>query len=255
MFAILVGCLAGGCAAVPRPVVTYRNPLPPRGIVLVADGAGGDADALAALATAVDEARAPLYVRPFDWTHGRGRPVADMTDVAYAQDQGRRLAAEVAAYRSGSPNTPIYLLAYSAGAHVALEAGRWLEPNSLERIVLLAPAVSAEYDLRPALAAALQGVDAFTSERDRLVLGWGSGLVGTADGKRRVPAAGRFGFDPAPGTPADAVLLERLHQHPWVPGLAWTGNTGRHAGSMQPAYFRAYVLPLFSTPDARVISR
>jgi hypothetical protein len=212
----------------------------------VADGAGGDSDALDALAGAVDEAGLPLYIQAFDWTHGGRRTVvADMTDVEHAQEQGRRCAATIRAYRASCPATPIYLLAYSAGAHVALEAARWLEPNSIERMVLLAPAVSADYDLRPALAACRQGVDVFISDRDRLVLGWGTGLVGTADGKRGVPAAGRAGFDPPPLACADAALLQRLRQHPWDSSLAWSGNRGAHAGSLRPAYFRTYVLPLF----------
>ena len=242
---VLIACLLAGCASVPPPVLTYRPPLAARGMVLVADGAGGAPEAFDAAVTAVRQTGAPLWVRSFDWTHGRGNGVRDMTDGENARAQGRRLAQHIACYRAADPNLPITLLAYSAGAHVVLEAARWLEPNSLERIVLLAPAVAADYDLRPALLAARQGVDAFTSERDRLVLGLGTRAVGTADGKRGVPPAGRVGFD-AP--PADACLLARLHQHPWDPSLAWTGNRGGHAGSLNPQYFRTFVLPLLGSP-------
>ena len=142
----------------------------------------------------------------------------------------------------------VYVLAYSAGTHVALEATRCLEPNSLERMVLLAPAVSATYDLRPALSAARQGVDVFTSQRDRLSLGAGTWIVGTADGKRGVPPAGRVGFDMPPLAGADLCLANRLRQHPWEPSVAWSGNRGNHSGSLRPAYFRAYVLPLLTAP-------
>jgi hypothetical protein len=250
-FATLAGLsLLTGCRAGPARVVAYQPPTPPQSIVLVADGAGGESEAAAALAAAARETGTPLLVRTFDWTHGRGRGVADMTDGDHARDQGSRLAALVNWYRSSCPNTPVYLLAYSAGAHVALEATRCLEPNSLERMVLLAPAVAADYDLGPALAAARQGIDVFSSERDRIVLGLGTRVVGTADGKRGVPPAGRVGFD-APAA-ADACLAQRLRQHPWDPSIAWTGNTGRHAGSMTPSYFRAFVLPLFFTsPPSR----
>lgn len=235
-------CLLGGCAAVPTPVESYKLPVPPRGIVLVADGAGGYPEAFQAVTTAVEESGTPLYVRSFDWTHGQRRGVADLADVDHARAQGRRLAAQIAAYRSTCPQMPIYLVAFSAGTHVALEATRWLPPDSLQRVILLAPAVSADYDLRPALAASRQGVDAFCSARDRFYLGFGTRVVGTADGKQDVPAAGRVGF--AMPTGPDLALAQRLRQHPWDPSIAWTGNTGNHSGSMRPAYFRAFVLPL-----------
>ncbi len=237
-------CLLGGCAAIPTPVESYKLPVPPRGLVLVADGAGGYPEAFQAVTAAVEASGTPLYVRSFAWTHGEGRGLADMTDVEYARAQGRRLAAHIAWYRSTCPKMPVYIVAFSAGTHVALEATRWLAPNSLERLILLAPAVSADYDLRPALAASRQGVDAFTSERDRFYLGVGTRVVGTADGKQDVPPAGRVGFAMPTTAGADLSLAQRFRQHPWEPCVAWTGNTGAHSGSMRPAYFRAYVLPL-----------
>lgn len=241
--AVLGVCLAGGCASGPGRATSFKPPVPPRGVVLVVDGAGGNPVAAATVAEAVRKSGDPLAVLPFDWSHGRGQVLADMTDVEYAQEQGRRLAEHICRYRAGNPQSPVYLVGYSAGAHVALEAAGRLPPNTLERLILLAPAVAADYDLRPALAAARQGVDAFISERDRLYLGLGTGVLGTADGQRGVPAAGRVGFDP----PA-AGLSGRLRQHPWDPAVAWTGNEGTHAGTLRAAYLRAYVLPLLAAP-------
>ena len=243
-------CLVGGCAAMPRTVPAFTTsaspPVPPHGIILVVDGAGGQPDATRVVAKAVKDAGTPLLVRSFNWTHGAGLGVSDMTDVEYARAQGRCLAAHIVANRASAPDVPIYLIGYSAGAHVALEATRWIESNSVERTLLLAPAVAADYDLRPALIASRQGVDAFTSQRDRFFLGLGPRLVGTADGKFFVPPAGRVGFDPPPLSPADAALAQRLRQHPWDSSVAWSGNAGSHAGTLNAAYFRAYVLPLLT---------
>jgi len=230
-----------GCAGVPTRVEAYRVPPAPRALVLVADGAGGYQTATDAVTETVTAADLPLLVYPFEWTHGRGRGIADMTDVAHAQAQGQRLAAVVQAYRAGWPGLPIHLVSHSAGSMVVLAAADVLPPDSVERIVLLAPAVSADFDLRRTLAAARQGVDAFTSERDRFWLGVGTRVVGTADGKRGADAAGRVGFTP----PAlDLALAGRLRQHPWDPSLAWTGNRGDHDGTLRAGYLRAYVLPL-----------
>ena len=147
----------------------------------------------------------------------------------------------------GSIRAPIYLLAYSAGATLALKATESLPSNHVERIVLLAPAVSAGYDLRPALGLSRLGIDTFTSNRDLFYLYFGTGLLGTSDGKRDA-AAGRDGFRiPTQGSP-DAALYAKLRQYPWQPDLRWTGHEGYHKGSFQPVYFRSFVLPLLMPP-------
>src|SRR5437588_7053361 len=82
-------CLVGGCATMPRngPACTTSAspPVPPRGIVLVVDGAGGQPEATRVVAKAVKDAEVPLLVRPLDWTHGVGLGVNDMTDVEHAR--------------------------------------------------------------------------------------------------------------------------------------------------------------------------
>ena len=218
--------LLAGCAAQPTRVESYAPPTPARGIVLVAEGAGGYQNAPRAITGAVDALHLPLYVRSIGWTHGVGFGLADVVDAPYAHCQGRLLADEIGRYRTTCPGVPVYLVGYSAGAAVALAAGEWLPPDSIERIVLLAPAVSADYDLRCPLASARCGIDVFFSTNDRWWLGLGSAIVGTADGKRDAPA-GRVGFR----CPGDAALAHRLHQHPWDTNVAWTGNDGGHTGS------------------------
>ena len=217
--------------------------------MFVVDGAGGYQHAPRSIASAIDELQLSLYVRSFDWTHGRGRGLADMLDLAYSCRQGQLLADEVCRTRSQYPGLPVYLVAFSAGSGVALAAASRLPPDTLERIVLLAPAVSAGYDLRGALASARQGLDAFTSENDRGWLGLGTGIIGTADGTRDA-AAGRVGFRPPVLAPCEAWLASRLRQHPWDARAAWTGNDGGHAASLSPEYLKLYVLPLLQPTGA-----
>jgi pimeloyl-ACP methyl ester carboxylesterase len=235
-----------GCAGLPRPVESRAPPCAARGIVFVVDGAGGSQNAPSAIAAVTDQLRLPLYVRSFDWTHGQGRGLADVIDVDYARCQGRLLAEEVCRYRRAYPGVPIYLVGFSAGSTVALAAAEQLPPDTLERIVLLAPSVSAGYDLRGALASARQGLDAFTSERDRFYLGLGTTVIGTSDGKREA-AAGRVGFCPPALSQNEAWLAGRLRQHAWNASVAWTGNDGGHTDSLQQAYLKAYVIPLLAT--------
>jgi pimeloyl-ACP methyl ester carboxylesterase len=246
----LLAPLLAGCASAAPSLKPYVPGVPARGVVFAVDGAGGYGTTPNALSQAVADAGLPLIVRPFVWTHGQGRFLADLSDTCNTDEQGRRLAAEVLACRAEHPGRPVYVVGHSAGCGVALRAAADLPPDSVERLILIAPAVSANYDLRPALRAS-RAVEVFHSDRDWAYLRLGTALVGGAD-RSRTDAAGRVGFRPPDLPPAEAALLARLRQHPWDPALAWTGNQGGHTGAFRPDYLRAYVLPLFSpVPDER----
>ena len=233
-------CPPGYC---PDACQVFSRAPSPTGIVLVANGSGDFRISSTSLSEVVAETCAPLQVETFVWSHGRGRFLADHTDYANHRAQGCRLAAQVAAYRQQCPNRRIYLVGHSAGCAVVLAAAEMLPPDSVDRIIQLAPSVSANYDLRPALCTARCGIDVFCSHRDRLALGLAVKLVGTADRGGR-EAAGQHGFMPIITCPADAALYAKLRQHPWDPEVAWTGNRGGHNGSGHASFLRAYVLPL-----------
>jgi pimeloyl-ACP methyl ester carboxylesterase len=237
---------ASGCATVSHEARAPVTVLSPRGVVFVADGAGGGNSTSGAMRQLLQESNVPLSVDPLNWSHGYGRYIADQRDRGYARDKGRELAGRIMEYRSLYPTGEVYLVGHSAGATVLLDAAEALPPGSIERIILLAPSVSAERDLRPALRTVRVGIDVFYSQRDQFYLGIATGLIGTADGRWR-DAAGRVGFRPKIETPEDAALVTKLQQHPWHPAVEWTGNRGGHFGGNEIRYLRAYVLPLLST--------
>src|SRR5919198_4530808 len=161
--ALIVGaCAAAGCAGPGRPDCP-PPPAPCADVVFVANSSGDLRTTTAALCRAVEAEGAPLRVETFAWSHGPGRYLTDHVDHANQRAQGCRLAALVAARRRDCPGAAVYLVGHSAGAAVVLAAAESLPPGSVERVVLLAPSVSYDYDLRPALRAARLGVDAFTS--------------------------------------------------------------------------------------------
>jgi hypothetical protein len=206
-------------------------------------GAGGFPSICNTIREAVQEQQVNLQVEPFEWTHGYLRVIADHVDYAHARAEGERLAGQVCALKQSHPGLPISLLSHSAGCAVTLAATEYLPPGSLNRIILLAPAVSATYDLQPALRCVCRSVEVFYSGRDVAALGLGTTLLGTSD-RRWEAAAGRVGFRPPLDCAEEQALLTKLHQHPWHPCLAWAGNAGGHYGAYQPTYLRAYVLPL-----------
>ena len=238
---LLTGCV-GACyrpdAYCPVPPAPH-----PVGVVFVANGSGDFRTVTRGLIQAVTETAAPLQIETCVWSRGYGRYVLDHVDHANHLNHAYPLAVQVAAYRRACPNRRIYLIGHSAGCAVVLAAAEMLPPDSVDRIILLAPSVCETYDLRPALHTARCGIDVFYSSKDRVILGVGMRIFGTADRRCRT-AAGRYGFTPILACPADAALYGRLRQHPWDPVVEWTGHRGGHYGNNEAAFLRAYVVPL-----------
>jgi pimeloyl-ACP methyl ester carboxylesterase len=242
---ILVPFVLAGCATSHQEVSNQFRAPNSRGIIFAADGAGGFEATSVALRQAVQETGLPLQVDAVDWSHGYGRFLSDQMDWGHAKAEGQRLAARVAAFRQACPAGDVYLVGHSAGCAVVLTAAEALPLGTVNRIVLLAPSVSADYDLRPALRCARYGVDVFLSSRDVFYLGIGVAITGTADRRWTCPAAGRTGFHPIIEAAEDTTLYCKLREHCWNPCVEWTGNHGGHYDGYKPAYLRAYVLPLF----------
>jgi pimeloyl-ACP methyl ester carboxylesterase len=243
---LLLAVCSAGCATTHVALQPATPCCGAQAVVFCADGAGNSAGLSTALRAAVGGEQVPLCVETVEWSYGPGRYLADQLDYGHARAAGCQLAGQVAAYRQSCPDGRVYLVGHSAGSAVVLAAAENLPPASVERIVLLAPAVSSQYDLRPALCTARLGMDVFCSERDWAVLGLGVGVVGTTD-RHWSAAAGRVGFKPVIQSPDDGALYAKLREHRWDPCVAWTGNTGGHFGSyLQPRYLHAYVLPLLT---------
>ncbi len=236
--------LAPACAMLPRDAAAPVLPVPPTHVVFVADGAGDYRAASTSLRETAAADGWPLDVRTFVWSHGFLRNLADHTDYAWARDRGRELAGVVLAQKQARPDEPVSLVGHSAGSFVVLTAAEQLPPDTLERIVLLAPSVSSGYDVRPALRAARNGMDVFYSHNDRLWLGAFTAFAGTSDDAFETRPAGRFGFEPTV-QPGEEGLYAKLRQYEWNPTLDQTGHDGGHYGAYQPGHLRRFVLPLF----------
>jgi pimeloyl-ACP methyl ester carboxylesterase len=235
----------GGCAGLTHEVYTATSVPASRGVVFVADGAGHFQATSQALRRAVQEDGLPVAVETVGWSHGYGRILSDQLDHENIREAGLGLAEQVNLRRATSPGCAVYLLGHSAGAAVVLSAAEALPPDSVDRIILLAPSVAADHDLRPALRCARTGIDSFYSRHDWFYLGLGATVLGTADGSRH-SAAGRVGFQPVAMAPEDVPLYAKLRQHPWDWCVAWTGNFGGHYGGYRSRYLRYYVLTLLT---------
>lgn len=244
----LVGCASTGNSRPANPPPPNPKPLGakygaiPTGLVLVANGSGDSGRLSSNLAQVAANSEAPLEVEPFVWSHGSGRSLTDHLDHDNQVSQSQRLASQVTTYSANYPDHPIYLVGHSTGCAVVLMAAESLSPGTIDGITLLAPSVSANHDLRPALRSTRGGVHVHCSAEDRWILGFGMKILGTSD-LNYSDAAGLYGFKLVSASPDDAALYQKIHQHPWDSTLAWTGNDGSHYGCIQPRFLKAYVLP------------
>jgi pimeloyl-ACP methyl ester carboxylesterase len=179
----------------------------------------------------------------FVWTHGWGQVFRDLQDTPHLTCKADELAALIVQYREQEPDRPVYLLAKSGGAGLALLAAGQLPPGTLERIVLLSAAVSPGYDLRPALRATRGEIVSFYSCLDRVILGAGTRIFGTVD-RVYSPGAGMCGFEPPPDLDDEgAALYRRVVQIHWKPSMLLQGYAGMHSGNSYPLFLLGQVAP------------
>lgn len=248
---VILLCLAtvaagasSGCATVRHDLTLPDPPPSTQGIVFSIDGAGNWQASSIALRQVVEEEKIPLHVEIFEWCHGHNRILLDHWDSKNASAQGCRLAQIVLAFQQTHPGMPVFILSHSAGVNVLLATADHLPADSVENMVILAPSVAANHDLRPCLRASRRGIDVFYSHADRPILKYAVTALGCSDLCWSCSAAGLVGFRPVGNAPEDLALYSKLRQYPWHPGLSFTGNCGGHYGSYQPDFLRNFVLPL-----------
>jgi hypothetical protein len=204
---------------------------------------GGDADFLNALR----DAGCRQSMEAFDWTAGR-RGLFALWRSQHSDEPSRQLAARIEQLAREDRTRPLYLTADSSGCGVALAAlARLSEDVQVERVILSSPAVSRGYDLAPALRHVRGSIVSFNSTRDDLILGLGTTIFGTTDG-RHAGAAGRDGFV----RNADAKLEQVPYDAAWN---AAYGHDGLHARALSPRFARALVAPrLMQGPTSKPAS-
>lgn len=223
-----------------------QEPIDPRPLVWVLDGAGDLKGSSNALTQANLSDGNPVELSVFPWSHGYRRLLMDQIDMAHARLQGAKLAQAIQERKAREPGRRVVLIGHSAGCAVILTACDLMPLDVVDRIILLAPSVSTGYDIRPTLWSAKEGVDVFCSRKDWVALGFVMHVVGTTDNFWSGAAAGRWGFQPKGSTKLADLEASRLRQHFWSPEVAWTGHTGGHHGMHAPGFIQAYLIPLMT---------
>jgi hypothetical protein len=182
-----------------------------------------------------------------DWTQN-DPGIGALQGYARNRREAQSIADLIVAHAAADPGSPIYLTAHSGGCGLAVWALEKLPPNiDVQTVLLIAPALSPEYDLSQALHHVNGKMYAFTSTLDTLVLSTGTRLFGTIDGVQTA-AAGFGGFVQPPT--ADPLMYQKLSPRPYQHDWERYNDYGDHLGGMSRAFARAMLSPLIGLDAA-----
>jgi len=223
-------------------LVRHRDVEP--GLVIVVEGIGGVDLVGKSAEYSLKKVGLPHEIHHFNWTHGTGKLLKDLQDTQHILKKADELAAFIKAYREKYPNRPIYVIGKSGGTGIVLYALQTLPAQSVDRVILLSPAVSPTFDLRAALRATRQEIVSFHSHNDRMVLGLGTSQFGTID-RYYGNSAGMVGFTiPEQLSQEDRPLFMRLVQVPFSMRMLREGtSTGSHLATSLPWFMTGEVVP------------
>lgn len=201
-----------------------------QGLTLVLPGIEGRSPVNVSLVQGLVEGGLPGAVRIVDWTSTAPlSAVYNLCALERNRQQAREVAELVRRQRSEHHGAPVRLIGHSGGAAMSVFALEVLADDAppLDATILLAAAISPDYDLSRALRGTRRLIS-YYSPLDFLYLGAGTLLLGTVD-RRHSIAAGARGFTTPAG--ADAALYgERLLQRRFRARMLRSGNLGGHLG-------------------------
>jgi pimeloyl-ACP methyl ester carboxylesterase len=218
-----------------------------RGLVVVLPGIEGRGVLGWNICQGIKDAGFPGAVFLWDWTTGLWPLLLlHLRAGRWNRRKAAAFAQVIVAYQDNYPGRPIYLVGHSGGAAVAawvmeaLPAGR-----VVSGAVMLGAAASPSFPLAPALKKVQQHVWHFWSPLDLPLLGVGSVIFGTADG-RHVISAGLCGFCVPQDAAASAAKLyrTRLRQCRYHPGMVRQFHLGGHFGWANRVFVAEVVAPL-----------
>jgi pimeloyl-ACP methyl ester carboxylesterase len=176
----------------------------------------------------------------YDWTEND--PGIDALHARKRNDREAQIVADMIEQKlKEDPKLKITLTSHSGGTGIAVWALEKLPANlHVQTLVLLASALSPDYDLSAALRHVSGNAFVYYSENDTLVLGAGTQLFGTIDGKKTM-AAGLIGFKTPPDS--DKAQYEKIVQRPWIKEWMAFKNAGSHIGCMSLPFVKQVLAP------------
>ncbi len=183
-------------------------------------------------------------VETYDWV-GANPGIPALLASKRNHEEARKIADQITARVRADPSGQIILTAHSGGTGLCVWALEDLPDEvKVDTILLLAPALSQQYDLTRALTHVRGKLYVFSSPGDAFILGAGTSLFGTIDGVK-AEAAGKNGFRLPDNAAAATRKLydDRLVPKPYDPAWLQYGNIGDHLGVLRRPFSQAILTP------------
>jgi pimeloyl-ACP methyl ester carboxylesterase len=181
-----------------------------------------------------------------DWTTGYWPMfVYHLMALERNREQAREIAERIIAYQDRYPGRPVTLIGHSGGAAMAVLVLESLPVDrQVTQAVLLAGALSPDYDLSTALARTENGIRNYYSGGDALYLIAGTLALGTIDRQHAV-SAGAIGFRTPDNLPSEQRELyeSKLRQEPYRLEMFSSWNFGGHFGPVNRRFVAKWVAP------------
>lgn len=217
-----------------------------RGLVIILPGIEGRSWHNLNIARGLDDGGLKTGIEILDWgTPIPGGMLINLADHKRNRREAQKVTDRILTYRRHHPGRCIHLIGHSGGGGLALMAVEALPRDvQVTSVILLAPAVSPEYDLRRALRRSRFGIFNYHSRRDSAFLVVGTSLFGTVD-RRWGPSAGAVEFKRLQFPDSkDNALYARLHQVSWRPRMRKYGHHGGHLGWTKRRFVSHEIAPL-----------
>ncbi len=218
-------------APVPPPLTTLKTLAgQPVGWLFHLPGIGGHMRIDRTLTAGLLDAGVPgSETQIYDWT-GVDRGLIALGNPKRHAEQSKIVADLLLTHIRAHPNEHVTFTSHSAGTGIAVWALEQLPDTvQVDDFVMIASALSPDYDLSKALRHVRHRAYAFNSLFDTVVLSVGTRLFGTVD---RIPSdsAGLGGFTAPAG--ADMSEYSKLTQLPYDDDWSRFGDDGQHIGAM-----------------------
>lgn len=218
-----------------------------RGLVLILPGIEGRGMINQGIVDGLGNAGVPYALEIYDWTTGIPMNfLAHEMDYNRNRQQGRLIAQRLVDYQRVYPGRPLWAIGQSGGGGVLVFALEALPDDvQVDGAVLLAPALSQQYNLAPAMRHCRRAIHHYYSPGDSVFLGMGTEVFGTIDRKHE-SAAGRVGFRRPPSLkePEAQLYSSRLRQVDCSEPGRTPGHVGLHLTSSNPEFIEKVVAPL-----------
>jgi len=246
LMGLVASVIFGGCAVEPDTGVSAFGDRD-KGLVIILPGIQGNGSINEDIRQALigSGVQCAVEIRQWGFLIPGAKLLVNQVNVPGNRQAGRKIAEQLAAYQTGHPDRPMYVIGHSGGAGIGVFAlehlARIPDSRPITGAVLLCASISSDYDLTAALSRSREGIVNFYNERDVGLLGIGTTLLGNVDGGRSA-SAGRSGFR-LPGATDGATrrpAYERLYQVQMTRDMVYHGSDPHVIGTSRP-FIATYV--------------